>query len=230
MWAESLESSLWRAHWKGFAVLGTNKCKKKKRSQAWGTFPQITGFYDISAFSNMMSSLKGLPQVALGTLNLICLRARLRRDCGQWGQCLFHHSAAFHLPQIYGSARDKRGSTHYSGCNLWWSDSTVKHSLQLLPLFPSDQRCGVDDWKKSRCCCWPVRQTVSWPRCGREAGGVGARWSGPAALWPSETRHVWWCRPCGGWSPPSLTAGWTHCAPGRQNNNDWMKNSETLLK
>lgn len=101
-----------------------------------------------------------------------------------------------------------------------------KTHATVTSFVPSDQCRGVDDWKRSRCCCWPVMKTVSWPRCGREAGGVGARWSGPAALWPSETRHVWWCRPCGGWSPPSLTAGWTHCAPGRQNDSDWMKYSE----
>lgn len=66
--------------------------------------PQITAFYGTQAFNNSMFLLKARPQVALETLNPLCLRAHLRRDCGQWGQ---GDSTAFHLHQIYGSASDK---------------------------------------------------------------------------------------------------------------------------
>lgn len=74
-------------------------------------FPQITGFYDISAFSNIMFLMKALPQMALGTLNLLSLRPSLRRDCEDSTLLrLFISSvgsAAFHLHQIYGSTTDK---------------------------------------------------------------------------------------------------------------------------
>lgn len=88
--------------------------------------PQITAFYGTRAFNNSMFLLRALPQVALETLNPLCLRAHLRRDCGQWGR---GDSTAFHLHQIYGSASDKNTI----------ADATNKdEALLLLPLFSAN--------------------------------------------------------------------------------------------